>query len=155
MNDNTENTNESTEAQESSESLVVTSKTKKFIKEFGFNTSSNFCDLVSDDIKKALDEAIKHATKAGRKTVMGKDFNLYVDDPKVDVILVVASKVKAYVKSNSGLSTSSQAMEQLTIRVHQIVYQAMEKAKKDKRKTVMDRDFSTPMMIVSAPSKEA
>lgn len=139
---------------ESTNTLIVISKVKKFIKEFGFNTSANFCDVVSVDIQKALDEAIKHAQKQTRKTVMGRDFNLYVDDPKIETVLVVASKVKAYVKEKSGLSTSSQAMDQLTVRVHQICYQAMEHAKKDKRKTVMDRDFVTPSMIVAQPSKE-
>jgi histone H3/H4 len=140
---------------EGANTLIVISKVKKFIKEYGFNTSANFCDIVSNDIHKSLDEAIKHAQKHARKTVMGRDFNLYVDDPKIETVLVVASKVKAYIKEKSGLSTSSQAMDQLTVRVHQICFQAMEHAKKDKRKTVMDRDFVVPTTIISAPSKEA
>lgn len=138
---------------ESSETLVVISKVKKFIKEYGYNTSSNFCDLISDDIKKAIDDAIKHAQKQNRKTVMGKDFNLYVDDPKIETVLVVASKVKAYIKEKAALSTSSQAMDQLTVRVHQICFHAMESATKDKRKTVMDRDFRAPVTLLPAPLK--
>lgn len=144
---------ESNESNESGETLVVISKVKKFIKEFGFNTSSNFCDLISDDVKKAIEDAIKHAQKQNRKTVMGKDFSLYVDDPKIDVVLVVASKVKAYIKEKVGLSTSSQAMDQLTVRVHQICFHAMEKATKDKRKTVMDRDFVSPVTLLPPPPK--
>lgn len=148
-----EENQETNEAGDSGETLVVISKVKKFIKEFGYNTASNFCDLISDDIKRAIEDAIKHAQKQNRKTVMGKDFNLYVDDPKIDVVLVVASKVKAYIKEKSGLSTSSQAMDQLTVRVHQICYHAMESASKDKRKTVMDRDFRVPTNLLPAPLK--
>lgn len=154
MEHETENTNNHGDA-ENTNTLIVISKVKKFIKEFGYNTSANFCDIVSADIQKALEEAIKHAQKQSRKTVMGRDFNLYVDEPKIETVLVVASKVKAYIKEKSTLSTSSQAMDQLTVRVHQICYQAIENARKDKRKTVMDRDFVVPTMIVSAPAKDS
>lgn len=142
------------ESSEGAETLVVISKVKKFIKEYGFNTSSNFCELVSKDLEKAIADAIVHAQKAGRKTVMGKDFNLYVEDPKLDAILVVTSKVKAYIKEKASLSTSSNAIEQLTVRVQQICFQAIESAKTDKRKTVMDRDFHAPTTIRPAPPKE-
>ncbi|MFZ4714428.1 MAG: hypothetical protein ACOYL6_11970 [Bacteriovoracaceae bacterium] len=150
-----ENNNTEMNDGENTNTMIVISKVKKFIKEFGYNTSANFCDIVSADIQKSIDEAIKHAQKQSRKTVMGRDFNLYVDDPKIETVLVVASKVKAYIKEKAGLSTSSQAMDQLTVRVHQICYQAIEHAKKDKRKTVMDRDFVAPTMIVASPSRDA
>jgi histone H3/H4 len=51
------------------------------------------------------------------------------------------------IKDESGLSTSSQAIEQLTIRVQAICNKAIENAKADKRKTVMDRDFSAPTSL--------
>ena len=96
------------------------------------------------DVTNSIKEAIEHAQKLGRKTVMGKDFNLYKEDTKVDEALVVASKVKKYIKETAGLSTSAQAIDQLTIRVQAICAQAADNAKSSKRKTVMDRDFQAP-----------
>ncbi len=130
------------------ESLVVISKVKKFIKDQGdFNTSAAFFEPLNQDIIKACREAMNHAQKLGRKTVMGKDFNLFKDNPQVDEALVVASKVKKMIKDESTLSTSSQAIDQLTLRVHAICLKAIENAKSDKRKTVMDRDFQAPTTL--------
>lgn len=130
------------------DSLIVISKIKKFIKEqqqTGINVSQSFFPLVDQDVKKALDDAIGQAKKMGRKTVMGRDFSFYKDDPKVENILVVAAKIKKYIKEHSeGFNTSAQVMEQLTLRVQQICFLAIKKAVDDKRKTVMDRDFTSP-----------
>jgi histone H3/H4 len=127
------------------ENLVVVSKVKKFIKEqSGFSTSSNFFEKVNEDIATALKAGSETAQKAGRKTVMGRDFNLYTENPNVEETLVVASKVKKFIKEETGLSTSSQAYDQLTYRVQQSCLAAIENAKTAKRKTVMDRDFATP-----------
>lgn len=130
------------------ESLVVISKVKKFIKDKAdFNTSANFFEPLNDDIVKACREAATHAQKIGRKTVMGKDFNLYVENINVEEALVVTSKVKKLIKDEFNLSTSSAAIDQLTNRVETICLKAIENAKNDKRKTVMDRDFSAPTLF--------
>lgn len=55
-------------------------------------------------------------------------------------VLVVASKVKKYIKEQAGFNTSSSTMEALTDAVMSICNQAIENAKADRRKTVMDRD---------------
>lgn len=55
--------------------------------------------------------------------------------------LVVASKVKKYIKDKSGMNTSGAVMETLTSIVSKVCDQAIENAKTDGRKTVMDRDF--------------
>ena len=129
------------------ENLIVLSKVKKFIKDKAdCNTSSGFFEPLNADIIKSCRDAVTHAQKLGRKTVMGKDFNLYVETP-VDEVLVVASKVKKMIKDEAGLSTSAQAIQQLTIRVQTICLAAIENAKADKRKTVMDRDFVAPTSL--------
>ncbi len=56
-------------------------------------------------------------------------------------VLVVASKVKAYIKEKSGMNTSAAVMEALTKAVERECDKAIENAKSEKRKTVMDRDF--------------
>ncbi len=56
--------------------------------------------------------------------------------------LVVASKVKKYIKEKSQMNTSASTMEALTNIVSKACDQAIEHAKNDGRKTVMDRDFT-------------
>lgn len=130
------------------EGLVVVSKVKKFIKDTAdMNTSQNFFGPLNEDILKACQDAMVHTEKVGRKTVMGKDFNLYVENPQIDEVLVVASKVKKFVKDEKGLSTSKDAINQLSNRVQSICLKSIENAKKSKRKTVMDRDFEAPTFL--------
>jgi len=57
-------------------------------------------------------------------------------------VLVVASKLKAYIKEKSGgMNTSSSVMQALTDIVKRECDKAIESARSEKRKTVMDRDF--------------
>jgi histone H3/H4 len=130
------------------EGLIVISKVKKFIKEQAdFNTSAGFFEPLNQDVVQACKDALAHAQKLGRKTVMGKDFNLYIENPKIGETLVVASKVKKFIKDEAGLSTSSNAIDQLTNRIQTICLKSIENAKADKRKTVMDRDFQAPTTL--------
>jgi histone H3/H4 len=57
-------------------------------------------------------------------------------------VFVVASKVKKLIKEKSGMNTSGAVMEALSKVVERECLKAIEKAQADKRKTVMDRDFS-------------
>ncbi|MCM2322721.1 MAG: hypothetical protein NDJ90_05630 [Oligoflexia bacterium] len=56
-------------------------------------------------------------------------------------VLVVASKLKNYIRTKSGMNTSSAVMEALSNKIRQLCDQAIESAKSEGRKTVMDRDF--------------
>jgi len=55
-------------------------------------------------------------------------------------VLVVASKIKKYIKDKSGMNTSASTMDALSQLVERAVNQAIESAKGEGRKTVMDRD---------------
>jgi histone H3/H4 len=57
-------------------------------------------------------------------------------------VLVVASKVKAFIKEQSGFSTSASVIEALSRIVERECKKAIENTKSDKRKTVMDRDVT-------------
>jgi len=57
-------------------------------------------------------------------------------------VLVVASKLKSYIREKSGMNTSASVMEALSLKVRQLCDEAIAKAQADGRKTVMDRDFS-------------
>jgi histone H3/H4 len=55
--------------------------------------------------------------------------------------LVVISKMKKYIKEVAGMNTSASASAALSEMIRKACDKAIESAKSDKRKTVMDRDF--------------
>lgn len=55
--------------------------------------------------------------------------------------LVVASKLKNYIRSQSGMNTSANVIGVISDKVREMCDQAIENARNDKRKTVKDRDF--------------
>ncbi len=56
-------------------------------------------------------------------------------------VLIVASKLKQYVKDKYDLSTSANVMDALSREVRRLTGRAVEKARTEGRKTLMDRDF--------------
>lgn len=59
-------------------------------------------------------------------------------------VLVVVSKLKAHVKTKAGFNTSDGVVPVLSELVKTILDAAVERARKDGRKTVMDRDIRLP-----------
>ncbi len=57
-------------------------------------------------------------------------------------IMVTVSKVKKYIRSASGMNTAASVAPALSDAIRQLCDQAIEKARNDGRKTVMDRDFT-------------
>ena len=60
-------------------------------------------------------------------------------------VLVVSSKVKAFIKEKGQMNTSGSVPEELSKRVAALCEKAIENAKADGRKTVMDRDVPTTL----------
>ena len=56
-------------------------------------------------------------------------------------ILVVVSKLKAYVRARADMNTSDHVAELLSERLRTICDEAIRRARKEGRKTLMDRDF--------------
>lgn len=56
-------------------------------------------------------------------------------------ILVVTSKVKKLIREKSGMNTSQETIERLSLAVARLIERGIENAKADKRKTVMGRDI--------------
>ena len=63
------------------------------------------------------------------------------DDGVPRDILIVASKLKAYIRARSGMNTSDGALEPLSDAVRRLCDEAIEKARRAERKTVLARDF--------------
>jgi predicted lactoylglutathione lyase len=57
-------------------------------------------------------------------------------------ILVVASKVKTYIKQKGDMKTSASVLNALSDRLRSMCDEAIESANSDGRKTVLDRDFA-------------
>lgn len=56
-------------------------------------------------------------------------------------VLVVASKLKEYIRAKSGMNTSGNVLDRLSDMIRLQCDKAIERANSDSRKTVMDRDF--------------
>lgn len=59
-------------------------------------------------------------------------------------VLVVVSKVKSYIRGAAGFNTAGSVPPALSSIVRHYCDLAIENARKDGRKTVMDRDFPSP-----------
>jgi len=55
-------------------------------------------------------------------------------------VMVVASKIKNYIREQSGMNTSAGVLDALSDRLRAICDKAIENARQDGRKTVKDRD---------------
>ncbi len=58
-------------------------------------------------------------------------------------VLVVASKLKKYIKEKAEMNTAGNVVEVLSDRVREMCDAAIEAARKDGRKTVKDRDLAS------------
>lgn len=56
-------------------------------------------------------------------------------------VLIVVSKLKTYIKARSDMSTAAEVIELLSDKVRALCDDAIQKARADGRKTVMNRDF--------------
>lgn len=56
-------------------------------------------------------------------------------------VLVVASKVKAYIKEKGEMKTSASVLSALSDRIRRMCDEAIDNANSDGRKTVLDRDI--------------
>lgn len=59
-----------------------------------------------------------------------------------DDVLVIASRLKSYIQDRSGYNTSASVMNALSNHLRILCDRAIDEARADGRKTVMDRDFS-------------
>ena len=59
-------------------------------------------------------------------------------------ILVVASRLKDYVRRRSGFNTSERVLDPLSDILREIVDEAIQNAARDERKTILDRDVPRP-----------
>jgi histone H3/H4 len=56
-------------------------------------------------------------------------------------VLVIASKIKNYIKTTSDMKCSAKVIDVLSDKVRELCDEAIANAKSDKRKTVQDKDL--------------
>jgi hypothetical protein len=61
-------------------------------------------------------------------------------DTSPEEVLIVASRLKDFVKAASGFNTSDRVLEPLSEIVRRVCLEAIENARRDGRKTLLDRD---------------
>ncbi|MEZ4754836.1 MAG: hypothetical protein R3A13_11115 [Bdellovibrionota bacterium] len=128
----------------SNEVLIVVSKLKNYVKTTAdMNTSGNLAPALSGIVRDLCARAIQNAQNDGRKTVMDRDFSFAQSTSGDAEVLVVVSKLKNYVKTTAGLNTSGNVPPVLSAIICNVVNQAIENARNDNRKTVMDRDLNS------------
>ncbi len=92
-------------------------------------------DSASAIEKRSPRSAAEDRPEADKKRIVVEDKTTNDDE-----VLVVVTKVRKYILDKSGLSTSAGVYDVLTKRIRSICDRAIEEAKRQGRKTVMDRD---------------
>ncbi len=67
-----------------------------------------------------------------------------MNDSAPNEVLLVVSKLKNYIRTQAGMNTAGNVAPVLSDLVRTLCDQAIERARKDGRKTVKDRDFMLP-----------
>lgn len=83
-------------------------------------------------------EPAKGARDAARRDAKGSR------DAAPREVLLVASRLKAYVQARSGMNTSDRVLEPLSEIVRRVCDEAIRNAEREGRRTVLDRDVPTP-----------
>ena len=93
-------------------------------------------------IESFLGDRSRNAELVDRLNTPGSSAVELNDGPEVPHdVLVVVSKMKAYIKARSGMNTSASVNEALSDLVRGLCDDAIQRAAADERKTVMGRDF--------------
>lgn len=103
-------------------------------------TSPSFEEWQAEKEREEGEDTGEPAEVAPRRRIVGATSE---DDLPRDV-LVVISKLKAYVRARSGMNTSDNVVGALSDHLRRLCNDAIRNAARDGRKTVMDRDF-TPL----------
>jgi hypothetical protein len=92
-------------------------------------------------------EEAARAAKSAEERIVNENQSNVSGGSDTDIpndVLIVVSKLKAYIKAKSGMNTSDGIVPVLSDLVREISDRAIESARADGRKTVLDRDIKPP-----------
>lgn len=81
------------------------------------------------------------STPSGPRRILPKPAPPAPDPKRPREVLIVASKFKEYVRVRAGMNTSDRCLEALSDLVREHCERAIEKAREEGRKTLLERDF--------------
>ena len=88
------------------------------------------------------EDALPEASEAPRRVIIASKQTISSSQESQEV-LIVASKLKQYIKDKYDMNTAASVMDTLSKNVRRLTDRAAEKAKSEGRKTIMDRDFDS------------
>jgi hypothetical protein len=87
-------------------------------------------------------DAVLEASEAPRRVIVTPKQTISESHDSQEV-LIVASKLKQYIKDKYDMNTAASVMDSLSRNVRRMTDRAAEKARSEGRKTIMDRDFDS------------
>lgn len=90
------------------------------------------------------ENAVSEPESAPRRVIVTPKNNIFeknISSANEQEILIVASKLKQYIKDKYDMNTAASVMDVLSSAVRRLTDQAAENARAEGRKTLMDRDF--------------
>ena len=87
-------------------------------------------------------EAVSEASEAPRRVIVAPKQTISESHDDHEV-LIVASKLKQYIKDKYDMNTAASVMDALSKNVRRMTDRAAERARSEGRKTIMDRDFDS------------
>ena len=87
------------------------------------------------------EEASSGNERAPQRRVVRADAPQNAAKGAPDAVLIVASRLKDYVRARSGMNTSDRVLDPLSDIVRRVCDEAIENARRDGRKTLLDRDI--------------
>ncbi|MDD4976419.1 MAG: hypothetical protein PHY93_18825 [Bacteriovorax sp.] len=84
---------------------------------------------------------VNNSVQSPRRILVQSKANLPTQSDDSQEVLIVASKLKQYIKDKYDMNTAANVMEALSRDVRRLTDRAVEKARSEGRKTVMDRDY--------------
>jgi hypothetical protein len=85
--------------------------------------------------------ARSESIESGRRRIVRPGGSAPLPAPGADDVLIVASRLKDYVRAKSGYNTSDRVLAPLSAIVRRIVDEAIRSAQREGRRTVLDRDI--------------
>ena len=90
----------------------------------------------------AKPDAVSEASEGTRRVIVTPKQTISEVSDSTEV-LIVASKLKQYIKDKYDMNTAASVMDALSNNVRRMTDKAADKARSEGRKTIMDRDFDS------------
>ncbi len=132
------------------EVLVVASRFNAYVSQRSrYKTTESVLYPLSDHLREVCDEGVAAALRSERRTLMDRDLAPLFEgqdtggEPESEKqVLVVVTRLKAYVKASSGMNTAESAVVVLSEHLRYLARRAIQEAGRANRTILLDRDVT-------------